>query len=655
MTRSTMKPIATPLQQTKLYRPLLSRETLRRPRLIELLDSGHKLPLTLITAQAGSGKTTLLCDWLSTCPGPSAWLSLDENDGDLGVFLSYFVAAIQTAVLGACANVQAMLQAPEQPPPHVLAAALSNAIDSLHDEPALSTGQRLVLVLDDYHLLHSQAVNELLITLLRHPSPALRLVLTSRSDPALPLPALRAHGQLLEVRYQQLRFDEKEAAAYLSQVLATPPSAEITAALVQRTEGWITALHLAGLYAQHAPDPGDLLAGAQVSDRYAMDYLVDEVLALLPAEIHGFLLKTAILDRLCGPLVAAIVGLDDPVRNGRAYLEWLEHANLFIMVLDDQWYRYHHLFQRLLQNRLDQQFSRPQIADLHRRASAWFAGNGLVEEAIEHALAAGDETAAVQIVEVHRHEAMNQEHWQQLERWLRLMPPRLIDERAQLLLVEAWILQKQWRMMEIVPIIDRIDALVSADPTSEMDSAPLRAEIDALRSLVSYYRLDGASTFTFASRALEHLPMGCSFVRGLAWMYYAAGQQAQGDMAGASAALHVGLQEDRFHRNAFPARVLSALCFQQWIMADLAGLNQAATHYLKIATERNLAESIWWARYFRGCAAYQASVSRNRGIFCFPSAAASCPATRTGCRATPIICTWPLRPALPLARPTPYR
>ncbi len=605
MTLPSMKPTATPLQQTKLYRPLLSRVALRRPRLIALLDSGHNLPLTLVTAPAGSGKTTLLCDWLTTYPGPNAWLSLDESDGDLGVFLSYFVAAIQTAVPGACANVQAMLQAPEQPPPHVLAAALSNAIDSLHDEPALSMGQRLVLVLDDYHLLHSQAVNELLITLLRHPSPALRLVLASRSDPALPLPALRAHDQLLEVRYQQLRFDEKEAAAYLSQVLATTPSAETTAALVQRTEGWITALHLAGLYARHAPNPDDLLSSTQVGDRYAMDYLVDEVLALLPAEIHDFLLQTAILDRLCGPLAERVVGVDDLVGHGRAYLEWLEHANLFIIALDDQWYRYHQLFQRLLQNRLGQRFSHAQVAELHRRASAWFASNGLVEEAIMHAQAAGDEPAVVRIVAAHRHEAMNQERWQQLDRWLRLMPRRLIDESPELLLLEAWILQQQWRFLEVGPLLDRIEASLEAGGPAQPNATSLRAEVDALRSLVSYFRLEGKATAAFANRALATLPMAYSSVRGLAWLYSAGGLQTQGDMASARAVLQTGLQEDRHHLNAFPSRVLIGQCVVHWMTADLADLSLTATHFLRLASERHLSESMWWARLYRGCAAYQ--------------------------------------------------
>lgn len=592
------------LIKTKLYRPLLGGETIRRQRLIDLLDSGGDLPLTLVTAPAGSGKTTLLCDWLSTCPCPNAWLSLDDDDGDIAVFLSYFIAAIQTVFPDACPTVRAMLRAPEVPPQHVLAAALINEIDALRSEPALAAGRRFVLVLDDYHLLHSRPVDDLLTALLRHPSPALRLVLTSRSDPALPLPAMRARRQLLEVRFQQLRFSEQETVEFLQQTLDVPLPGETTAALVQRTEGWITGLHLASIYLRHAPNPADRLRAIQAGDRYVMDYLMDEVLALLPAKIQEFLLKTSILDRLCGPLVEAVACIDDEVCNGRAYLEWLEQANLFVFVLDDQWYRYHHLLQQLMLNRLRQQVSAAEIATLHGRASAWFARNGLVEEAISHALAAGDDRAAVQIVEAHRHQAMNQEHWQQIERWLGLMPHPLIAESPELLLMEAWILQKQWRLAEIGPLLDRIDARLKALPPSEAGPSYLSAEVDALRSLVRYYRLDGEATFALASRALEALPMACSSVRGLGWMYYAAGLQVRGDISGALEAIHLGLAEDRFHRNAFPARVMMAHCFLHWINADPANLRQAADHFLRVAQERALLESVWWARYFHGCAAY---------------------------------------------------
>lgn len=594
------------LIKTKLYRPVVSGDLVHRQRLIDLLDRGSDLPLTLVTAPAGSGKTTLLCDWLAGCVCPSAWLSIDEGDGDLPVFLSYLVAAIQTVFPDACQELQALLAAPELPPPHILAAVLVNEFDSLRVQSGLASGPRFVLVLDDYHLLRSQAIDSLLIALLRHPPPALRLVLASRSDPALPLPTLRARQQMLEIRLQDLRFTGDETTAFLRQALDAPISAELAAVLGNRTEGWVTGLHLASLYLRHVHDAAALPPNLYGGDRYVMDYLVDEVLALQPERVQEFLLKTAILDRLCGSLCEAVTGLDDRVCGGQAYLEWLEDNNLFIVSLDERrWFRYHHLFQRLLRNRLEQRFSVAEIAQLHGHASAWYASHGFVEEGIEHALAAGNAAAAVGLIEAHRQEAMNQEHWAQLERWLHLMPPQLIDQQPELQLLEAWILQKQWRFVDIPPYLHRIDALLATTPLAPSHLSAMQGEVDALRSMISYYTLDGERTFALASRALQTLPMGYSAARGTAWMYYGGGLQMRGDIDAARAALHEGLKEDRFHNNAFPSRVLVALGVLSWIAADVAGLRQTAAYFLRLAEERGLPESASWARYFRGCAAYQ--------------------------------------------------
>jgi LuxR family maltose regulon positive regulatory protein len=598
------------LIQTKLYRPVISGELVRRQRLLDLLDSGRNLPLTLVTAPAGSGKTTLLSDWLAGCPCPSAWLSIDEGDGELTVFLSYLVAAIRTVFPDACQELRALLAAPELPPQRVLEAVLINEIDSLRlPEEILAGGQRFVLVLDDYHLLHSQAVDALLMALLRHPPAGLRLVLASRSDPALPLPTMRARQQMLEIRLQDLRFTGEETTAFLRQALSAPVSAELVAALEQRTEGWIAGLHLASLYLRHAPRTGAALEPADaigVDDRYVMDYLVDEVLARQPERVQEFLLKTAILDRLCGPLCAAVTGLDDPVCDGQAYLEWLEDNSLFVVSLDERrWFRYHHLFQRLLRNRLEQRFSAAEIARLHERASGWYASRGFVEEAIDHALAAGNEAAAVGLIEAHRHEAMNQEHWAQLERWRRLMSPQLIERRPELQLLEAWILHKQWRFTDLPPYLDRAEALLAAEDSSPADTAVMYSELDTLRALVSYYTQDGDRTFTLAQRALQTLPMHYSTARGTAWMYCGGGLQLMGDIEAAFEAFHEGLKEDRFHGNAFPSRVLTALCVLSWMRADVAGLHRTAAYFLELAEQRNLPESVSWARYFRGCAAYE--------------------------------------------------
>jgi LuxR family maltose regulon positive regulatory protein len=592
-----MNSAALNLIRTKLNRPSVSADLVRRPRLIDLLNQGRGLPLTLISAPAGSGKTTLLSDWLAVCPCPSAWLSLDEGDGDLSVFLDYFIAALRTMVPEACPQTLAILRAPELPSIPVLAGLLSNEIESLHQHPALAAGWGFVLALDDYHLLAGQAVNRLLAELLRHPPRPLHLMLATRSDPALPLAGLRARGQMVEIRRHELRFTLQEAEEYLHSTVQRPISDADVMVLLEKTEGWITGLHLAGLNLRTLPDAKDFVANLDSSDRLAMDYLLDEVLSRLPPAIQAFLLKTSLLDRLCGPLCEALTGLGDSVCDGQAYLEWLEQTNLFTMALDSQgrWFRYHHLFQQLLQSRLQRQAGPDEIAELHRRASAWLVGNGFIEEAIGHSLAASDETTAAHIIEAHRHEAMNRERWQQLEAWLRLLPRHLIDERPQLLLVEAWILQKQWRYGDMAPYLARIETLLQTATWPEAEGRHLQGEVDVLGSVVSYFEAEGQHTWDLATRALQTLPMEWSTARGLAWMYIGAGLQARGDLGGARGAFHQGLDEDRVHGNSFPARLLIGLSLLDWITGDLADLHRSATRLLKIADERQLVESAGWA------------------------------------------------------------
>ena len=242
--------------------------------------------------------------------------------------------------------------------------------------------------------------------------------------------------------------------------------------LAEKTEGWAAALRLATLTLRYSGDVESRIAGLYTENRYVMDYLVREVLSSLPPHIQSFLLKTAILDQLSGPLCDAITRLDERIWSGQQYLEWLVQANVFTMSLDSQgqWFRYHHLFQKLLQDQLKQRYSAQEIAALHSNASAWYASNGFVEEAISHALAAGDEDAAVKVVQAHRHQAMNEERWQRLEHWLRLMPQRLVDQRPELLLLRAWMLQVRWQFAALPPYLDRIEALLEQSPVPEPES-----------------------------------------------------------------------------------------------------------------------------------------------------------------------------------------
>ncbi len=366
--------MSTPILATKLYLPPPRPNALRRPHLIARLNAGLPRKLTLISAAAGFGKTTLVGEWvnqkaeggrikdasdpipypssLSLHPSKVAWLSLDAGDNDPARFLAYFVAALQMLTPHFGAGVLRLLQSPQPPPIEVILTTLLNEITTIPDN--------FVLVLDDYHVIEAKAVDQALAFLLEHQPPQMHLVIATREDPNLPLARLRARGQLCEVRAADLRFTPAEAADFLNQVMGLSLLPQEITALETRTEGWVAGLQLAALALQGTlsmqgqQDTSSFIQSFTGSHRFVMDYLVEEVLQQQPAELQTFLLHTAILERLCGPLCEAVLG--DFSTAGQATLEDLEQANLFIVPLDNErrWYRYHHLFAELLRQRLHQ-------------------------------------------------------------------------------------------------------------------------------------------------------------------------------------------------------------------------------------------------------------------------------------------------------------
>ena len=376
----------TPILATKLYIPRLRPNVVLRPRLHERLNEGLHRKLTLISAPAGFGKTTLVSEWVEGIERATAWLSLDDQENDPIRFLTYLVAALQTIAANIGEGVSIVLQSPQPPPTEAILAALLNDIVTISDQ--------FVLVLDDYHLLDSKAVDQALTYLVEHLPPHMHLVIATREDPPLPLARLRAQGQLTEVRAVDLRFTASEAAAFLNQVMSLTLSAEDIAALERRTEGWIAGLQLAALSLQGQQDATRFITSFTGSHHFVLDYLVEEVLGQQPDSVQTSLLRTSILDRFCGSLCDAV--LLDSSASGQTTLEYLERANLFIVPLDNErrWYRYHHLFAELLRQRLHQSIAsstgdtESQMNELHIRASIWYEDHGLEIEAFHHAVAA---------------------------------------------------------------------------------------------------------------------------------------------------------------------------------------------------------------------------------------------------------------------------
>jgi LuxR family maltose regulon positive regulatory protein len=401
------------------------------------LAKGRKL--TLISAPAGFGKTTLASAWIAGFAKQNerqvvAWLSLDEGDSDPVRFLSYLVAALQTIQAGIGEGALAALQSPQPPPIQSILTALLNEISAFcgdaHPEP-------FVLVLDDYHWIDSERIDNALSFLLDHLPQQIHLVIATREDPHLPLARLRARGQLTELRAADLRFTSSEAAEFLNRVMGLSLSTQEVAALETRTEGWIAGLQLAALSMQSRQDTASFIQSFTGSHRFVLDYLVEEVLQRQPEPTRSFLLQTSILDRLCGSLCNAVTEQED----GRAVLETLERGNLFVIPLDDQrrWYRYHHLFAEVLRTYLEDAYS-GQVPTLHRRASVWFEQNDLPAEAIQHALAARNFERAADLIE---------RVWLEMDisyqsatwlAWTKVLPDEIIRARPVLCVGCAWAL-----------------------------------------------------------------------------------------------------------------------------------------------------------------------------------------------------------------------
>jgi LuxR family maltose regulon positive regulatory protein len=399
-----------------------------RPRLLARLAKGMGRGLTVVCTPAGFGKTTLLGDWARRSRRPVAWLSLDQGDNDPARFWRYVAAALERVRPGVGEQVEVLLGGSEPPPLEAVATAVINQLTDPSD------GDQVALILDDYHLVEAPAVHASVGFLVERLPPGLRLVLAGRADPPLPLARLRGRGQLAELRERDLRFTPDETAAFLREATGLDLPAASVASLQDRTEGWAAGLQLAALSLRGQADPAGFVETFAGSHRYVLDYLTEEVLARQPEPLVGFLLETSVLERLCGPLCDAVTGRP----GSQGLLEQVERANLFLVPLDEVrgWWRYHQLFADLLRARLERE--RPErVAELYRAAAAWHQAHGFADDAVRHALAAGEIAWAARLVEQHVESLLRRSEGATLGRWLAGLPTESVGARARLCLAQA--------------------------------------------------------------------------------------------------------------------------------------------------------------------------------------------------------------------------
>ncbi len=489
------------LLATKLNVPRPRPGFVPRPRLVQALDEGLVRGRVLVCAPAGSGKTALLADWARGRRRPVAWLGLDGGDSDPARFWRYAVAALDRARPGLAGRVGPL-------PPRSFEGVVAALINELAADPG---PDEVLLVLDDYHLVDSGPVHESVAFLLENLPPGLRVVISGRADPPLPLARLRARGQLAELRAADLRFTPEEAAALLGAAAGPGLPGAAVAALTARTEGWAAGLQLAGLSLRGRADAAGFVAAFSGSHRFVLDYLADEVLDGQPGQVRAFLLETSVLERLSGELCDAVTGR----AGSQAMLHDIERAGLFLVPLDEVrgWWRYHHLFADLLRARLQaEQPGRAQA--LHRAAAAWCEEHDLADDAVRHALAAGDTAWAARLVERHVETLLGRSEGATLRRWLSALPAESVHDRPRLCLAQAYGAAMGFQLEALEALLDDTEhafAVSGGEPYADPAGRPVSvlanvpAGIAFLRASLARLRGDAALAAGWNRQALAHL------------------------------------------------------------------------------------------------------------------------------------------------------
>jgi LuxR family transcriptional regulator, maltose regulon positive regulatory protein len=459
---------------------------------------------TLISSPPGFGKTTLLSEFASQCKGSVAWVSLDESDNDPVQFWSYVIAACQTILDGVGESVQAILQLPQEIPPETIPTILINDISGSKKD--------IVLVLDDYHVIQNENIHKGMLFLLEHASNNLYLFMSTRIDPPWKLGQFRARNRLVEIRARDLRFNTAEASSFLNRMLGLDLSKEEIIALEERTEGWAAGLQLAALSIKGREDVDGFVKAFTGSHVYISEYLVEEVLRRQPAEIHEFLLKTSILNRLTAGLCEAVTGCDD----GQAMLQAISHANLFVIPLDDEsrWYRYHHLFTDLLRVRLQREMSKTDIAALQQRAAFWYEKTGMITEAIEYSLKAGDYQRVVRLVEEVAFFMILQGQVRSVESWLQAIPQNYIEKSPRINMAFAWMNLLRGTPEQAAQYIEHLRNIFSSNNEVNLEPS-LKGEWLALQAKLLILQGKPSESRDVANEALIMLPETDVLVRSM--------------------------------------------------------------------------------------------------------------------------------------------
>jgi LuxR family transcriptional regulator, maltose regulon positive regulatory protein len=582
-------------------RPALPMDLLPRPRIVECLERDPHVPVLLVVGPAGIGKTTAVAEWLSTIQQPACWLNLDREQFDTSRFAVQVVEAVRD-VFPEFGHRTIRLLRTAKSKPRTVGLALAEDLESL--------GERLILVLDDFDAQEGDDVSAVMSELLRHPLAPAQVVVISRRDPKMSMTRMRGRGKVLDLRISDLRFTFEETRGFLQGALGYELDPKVIGLLQERTGGWVAALRLAAMSLRTSQVPDQWFrqfTGATY--RHVMDFLADEVIAHEPETHQRLLLLSSLFDRICEAMVGAIEGTEDGDEKLGAALESFSRRGLLEEEYEDGevWYGLHPLLRGTLRHRISQVLAPQELRRVHSRASDWFSTNGFVGDAIAHALTAGREDWAADLIERYRLEYLSRERWREVADWLDMLPGDLLDSRVALVVtklrVDIYRGTRAGARASLLSVKDRIDREVRA--TERELSEPLEAELELLDLLTTVPQDEPQDVCALAERVLDRLPQDDPLGRGLAAMSWSAAMYAMGKGEEALARMGELLASEPPGGGIFSCRLLRAEAIIHLLQGNLLASQHLLEHVARVARQRGLDLEAQWARLGLGILAYE--------------------------------------------------
>lgn len=572
--------------QTRLYRPQLPGSLLVRPALVELLDFKTPKVLTLVTAPAGFGKTTLVssrldemqCQDSNNATGclPSTWLTIDENDQGLIIFLRHFIAALRKIIPEACPESFKLAYANNELAEESIQLVLTNEIAEIQE--------RFIIVLDDFHRNSCPKLYALLSGWARHWPLPMHMVIISRTQPPLPLAKLKSQGKINDIRSRDLRFSPQEAEGYIRLTTNRDPGEKTLADLLNHLEGWAAGLKLVSIALNQTNVGPDIESVLSQGKQDIFSFLADEVFVQMSAAMQRFFMKVSILDNFCVSLCLALVDEDDLDESVSYFLENITSTELFITALhsEDEWYQMHNLMRSMLQNSLSKNYSPEQIKELHLRASYWYAGRNLLEPALEHAMKADNSSMIAELLDQTIFAALDSEDFLIMDRLMQTVTEEMKTNNPQFLFYKAWQNLSRWNISDIKKITGQAEKILkSAKPDTFTNQDFLFGQLAFFKGYLAFNSNNGKEAVKFCGKALDAFPTRLNYINGMGIFYYGLSMQSCESAQNAASYLQQSYRENN-NDNSFALSHLFALATIYLQDGDL----KASEHYARLLLDK---------------------------------------------------------------------